>query len=65
MLNKVRGLKPGASVIATVTDGKEQHPALAVHRFGHGRTGAIMLGDIWHWGFKDAPASARSTAVLL
>ena len=53
VLNKVRGLKPGASVIATVTDGKEQHPALAVQRFGHGRTGAIMLGDIWHWGFKD------------
>ncbi len=53
VLNKVRGIKPGASVIATVTDGKEHHPALAVQRFGNGRVGAVMLGDIWHWGFKD------------
>jgi len=55
VLNKVRGIKPGASVIATVSDtnGKTQHPALAVQRFGNGRVGAMMLGDIWHWGFKD------------
>ena len=53
VLNKVRGLKPGASVIATVTDGKDPQPALAVQRFGNGRVGAMMLGDIWHWGFKD------------
>jgi len=54
VLNKVRGLKPGASVIATVSDGREgQHPALAVQRFGNGRVGAVMIGDIWHWGLKD------------
>ena len=54
VLNKVRGLKPGASVIATVSDGREgQHPALAVQRFGNGRVGAVMIGDLWHWGLKD------------
>lgn len=54
VLNKVRGAKPGASVIATVSDGKGgAHPALAAQRFGHGRVGAVLLGDIWHWGFKD------------
>jgi len=53
VLNKVRAIKPGASVIATASDGRTQHPALAVHRFGNGRVGAILLGDIWHWGFKD------------
>jgi len=54
VLNKVRGMKPGASVIATVSDdGKTQHPALAVQRFGNGRVGALMIGDIWHWGLKD------------
>ena len=54
VLNKVRGIKPGASVIATVSDdGKTQHPALAVQRFGNGRVGAVMIGDIWHWGLKD------------
>lgn len=53
VLNKVRGIKPGASVLATVTDGREQFPALAVQRFGNGRTGAMLVGDIWHWGFRD------------
>ena len=54
VLNKVRGIKPGASVIATVTDpDKTEHPALAVQRFGGGRVGALLVGDIWHWGFKD------------
>jgi hypothetical protein len=54
VLNQVRGIKPGASVIATVSDdGRTQHPALAVQRFGNGRTAAMMIGDLWHWGFKD------------
>lgn len=54
VLNKVRGIKPGASVIATVSDdGKTQYPALAVQRFGNGRVGALMIGDLWHWGLKD------------
>jgi uncharacterized membrane protein len=54
VLNKVRGVKPGASVIATVSDSKNStHPALAAQRFGNGRVGAVLLGDIWHWGFRD------------
>jgi uncharacterized membrane protein len=54
VLNKVRGIKPGASVIATASDdGRTQYPALAVQRFGNGRVGAMMIGDIWHWGLKD------------
>ncbi|HTH48456.1 MAG TPA: glutamine amidotransferase, partial [Candidatus Limnocylindria bacterium] len=48
VMNTVREVKPGASVIATAADesGKE-HPALAVQRFGRGRTGALMVGDVW------------------
>src|SRR5207249_2438287 len=33
-------------------------PALAVQRFGRGRTGALMVGDVWRWGMKDAAAHA-------
>jgi len=29
------------------------HPALVVHRFGNGRTGALAVGDFWHSGLKD------------
>ena len=59
VLNKVRALKPGASAIATVSDGRAPaqpaQPALAVQRFGNGRVGALLLGDLWHWGLKDEP----------
>ena len=59
VLNHVRGVKPGASVIATVRDEKgAEVPALAVQRFGRGRTAALMIGDMWRWGMKDASARA-------
>ena len=57
VVNRVRGLKPGASVIATVRDQKGgELPALAVQRFGRGRTAALTIGDMWKWGMKDAAA---------
>jgi uncharacterized membrane protein len=57
VLNRVRALKPGASVIATVRDGQgAELPALAIQRFGRGRTAALMVGDLWRWGMKDAAA---------
>lgn len=57
VLNKVRGLKPGASSIASVRDERGQEaPALAIQRFGRGRTAALMIGDLWRWGMRDANA---------
>ncbi|MCB1089791.1 MAG: hypothetical protein KDM63_22310, partial [Verrucomicrobiae bacterium] len=53
-VNQVQAIKPGASVFATVTDNQQrQHPALAVQRYGNGRTAALMIADLWRWGFKD------------
>jgi uncharacterized membrane protein len=55
VVNRVRGLKPGASIIAALRD---EHgvdvPALATQRFGRGRSAALLIGDIWKWGMKDA-----------
>jgi hypothetical protein len=57
ILNRVRGIKPGASVIAKVTDSRANtYPALVVQRFGRGRTGALVVGDIWRWGLHDQEA---------
>lgn len=59
VLNRVRGVKPGASVIATVRDERGGDlPALAVQRFGRGRTAALMVGDVWRWGMQDEAARA-------
>ena len=53
-VNRVRELKPGASLIASVHDEQDgDHPALAVQRFGNGRTAALMVSALWGWGFHD------------
>lgn len=54
VVNPVRGIKPGAVVIATVTDELGRtHPALATQPFGRGRCSAMMIGDLWRWGLRD------------
>lgn len=54
VINRVRGLKPGASVIASVRDERgTEMPALATQRFGRGRSAALMIGDLWRWGMRD------------
>ena len=55
VLNQVRGVKPGASVIANVLDHSGQsHPALVTQRFGYGRVAALLVGDLWRSGLRDA-----------
>ncbi len=53
VLNHVGTAKPAATVIATVSDGKREHPALVTQRFGRGRTAAMLIGDLWHTGLGD------------
>ncbi len=57
VMNRVRDVKPGASVIARARDEKgEAAPALVVQRFGLGRTAALTIGDVWRWGMKSPEA---------
>ncbi|MEN9661250.1 MAG: hypothetical protein RL324_199 [Verrucomicrobiota bacterium] len=59
VMNKVHGIKPGATVLANVNaPGQAEVPAFITQKFGRGMTGAILAGDIWHWGFKNAEAHA-------
>jgi uncharacterized membrane protein len=54
VLNPLREIKPGASVLAQVSDESgHAYPALAVQRFGFGRSAALMIGDMFHWGLED------------
>jgi hypothetical protein len=62
-LNPVRGIKPGASVLARATPvypddtaGAENSavPALVEQRFGQGRAAALLIGDLWRWGLHRA-----------
>ncbi|MDZ4288202.1 MAG: glutamine amidotransferase [Prosthecobacter sp.] len=56
-VNQVFSIKPGASVLATISDQEQTaHPALAAQRFGEGRVGALMIADLWRWGMKNDEA---------
>ena len=55
-INLIRGIKPGATVLARVAldASDEAVPALVEQRFGHGRVGALLIGDLWRWGLRRA-----------
>jgi uncharacterized membrane protein len=54
VFNPVSDIKPGASVLATVSDLTDKtYPALVAQRFGLGRSAALMVGDLWRWGLRD------------
>ncbi|MBC8350604.1 MAG: hypothetical protein H8E66_01370 [Planctomycetes bacterium] len=52
-VNRVRSIKPGATVLAHVQgEGDETYPGLVVQRFGKGRSAASMIGDMWRWNLR-------------
>jgi uncharacterized membrane protein len=57
VLNQLREIKPGASVLATVTDATgKKFPAVAMQRFGNGRTAVVAVGDLFHAGAENEKA---------
>jgi uncharacterized membrane protein len=53
VLNGVAGVKPAASVLAWGTDEAQKRPALVTQRYGAGRSGALLAGDLYRWGIGD------------
>jgi hypothetical protein len=53
-----RGLKPGATVLATLSAGKLSYPALVMQRAGEGRSAALTVGDLWRWTMRRSPGDA-------
>lgn len=65
-LNPALRIRPGAQVMATVTDDAgETWPALIVQRFGRGRSGALCIGDLWRWRLHEARLQETSPAVAV
>ena len=53
-VNHARDIKPGASAVAVVRDGDGRPvPAIAAQRFGSGKVGSVLIGDVWRWGLHD------------
>jgi uncharacterized membrane protein len=54
VLNRVRDVKPGASVLAVVNDSfGQRYPALVTQRYGLGRTATWLVGDLWRTGLQN------------
>jgi len=58
VLNRIRTVKAGAGVVATIGDPAQSDaarplPALVVQRYGAGRAAALTVGDVWRWGMKE------------
>jgi uncharacterized membrane protein len=52
-LSRPTGIKPGAVVLAEVTDNAGvNQPALVAQQFGKGHVGALLIGDLWRWGMR-------------
>ena len=55
VLNQVDRIKPGATVMASMLDGNgNKLPALVVQRYGHGKSAALLVGDMWRWQMAGA-----------
>ncbi|MFV1994670.1 MAG: hypothetical protein ACC661_04475, partial [Verrucomicrobiales bacterium] len=51
--NRIRAIKPGASVLAQLRDaGGNSSPAVVAHRYGEGRAMVLLVGDLWRWGMR-------------
>lgn len=63
IVNHVEGIKPAATVLAVATVDSERNAALVTQRYGTGRCGAVLAGDLFHWGIGD-PAQVADLAKL-
>ncbi|HEV7403021.1 MAG TPA: hypothetical protein VGO11_08855 [Chthoniobacteraceae bacterium] len=53
LLNRAGAAKPAASVLATVSDGRQEYPAVVTQQYGRGRTAALLIGDMFQLGMGD------------
>lgn len=55
VISQVGEPKPGATVLMTAREESTgtEYPALAVQRYGKGKTAAMMIGDLWRWQMRD------------
>ncbi len=61
--NAVSDVKPGASVLAELSsDSGQSQPGLVTQRFGKGRSGALLVGDMWRWSLRRAQESTDDLA---
>lgn len=51
-IHRLPAIRPGAMEIGKLDSSDGSSPALAVRRYGRGRTAVLAIGDLWRWGMK-------------
>ncbi|MES2922705.1 MAG: hypothetical protein V4819_14220 [Verrucomicrobiota bacterium] len=51
-VHRLPALRPGATEIGKLELAEGSSPALAVRRYGRGRTAVLAIGDLWRWGLR-------------
>ncbi|WP_437225715.1 glutamine amidotransferase [Planctomicrobium sp. SH661] len=63
VMNPVTQIKPGASLLAELRDRNgDMVPAVVVQRYGQGRSGALLVGDLWKWSLHASESSQDDLA---
>lgn len=57
-VHRLASLRPGATAIGNLSLTEGAAPALAVRRYGRGRTAVLAIGDLWRWGFRNPESHA-------
>lgn len=64
-VNKVKGVKPGAVIIARYREGKgDDYPAIVAQRFGKGKVLALLIDTTWKWDFKPWAQDSKETVYM-
>ncbi|MEW4489057.1 hypothetical protein AB1L42_13330 [Thalassoglobus sp. JC818] len=52
-VNPATDPKPGGRIFATVQDNSSnEYPAVVAQQYGHGRSVAVLIGDLWKWSLS-------------
>lgn len=51
-VHRLPALRPGATEVGKLELTEGSSPALAVRRYGRGRTAVLAIGDLWRWGLR-------------
>lgn len=51
-VHRLPAIRPGATEIGKLELADGPSPALAIRRYGRGRTAVLAIGDLWKWGMQ-------------
>jgi len=62
-LSRAGNIKPGGvDLVDAIDRDGNKYPALVAHQFGRGHVAALLIGDLWRWGMRQADPAESDLA---